>query len=210
MQELWEKYSKRIVLSVAGLAICIVWGITALVSNTQTLEFVSVESAVTSVSEEDRKEAESEATQIYVDIKGAVHSPNVYIMPAGSRLFELIEQAGGFTDDAELSSVNQAQLLSDQMMVYIYTKEEWESASQVAMHSPAEITLNEQSKLINLNTATASELQELPGIGASKADAIIAYRMENGSFQNIEELQQVSGIGNKTFERLAPLITVGP
>ena len=78
------------------------------------------------------------------------------------------------------------------------------------MHSPAEITLNEQSKLINLNTATASELQELPSIGASKADAIIAYRMENGSFQNIEELQQVSGIGNKTFERLAPLITVGP
>lgn len=210
MQELWEKYSKRIVLSVAGLAICIVWGITALVSNTQTLEFVSVESAVSSVSEEDGKEAESEATQIYVDIKGAVHSPNVYIMPAGSRLFELIEQAGGFTDDAELSSVNQAQLLSDQMMVYIYTKEEWESASQVAMHSPAETTLNEQSKLINLNTATASELQELPGIGASKADAIIAYRMENGSFQNIEELQQVSGIGNKTFERLAPLITVGP
>lgn len=210
MQELWEKYSKRIVLSVAGLAICIVWGITALVSNTQTLEFVSVESAVSTDSEEDRKEAESEATQIYVDIKGAVHSPNVYIMPEGSRLFELIEQAGGFTDDAELSSVNQAQLLSDQMMVYIYTKEEWESASQVAMHSPAEITLNEQSKLINLNTATASELQELPGIGASKADAIIAYRMENGSFQNIEELQQVSGIGNKTFERLAPLITVGP
>lgn len=150
-------------------------------------------------------ESESEPMLIYVDLKGAVQQPNVYPMEQGARVFDLIEKAGGFLPDAAQNQVNLAQLLSDQQLVYV----PFEGEESQAVETPI-ATSNNASGLINLNTATVDELQTLPGIGKSKAEAIIAHRTQNGSFQTIEALQEVKGIGAKSFEALAPLITVGP
>lgn len=160
---------------------------------------------------------EAENVIIYVDIKGAVVYPNVYALPSGSRLFDAIEMAGGLLPNAATASLNQAQLLSDQLLVYIYSLEELETEQfgevrefPPTLVSPIETAagVEEETLLVNLNTATTDELQTLPGIGPKKADAIILYREQNGSFSNIESLIEVKGIGVKIFEQLAPLIRV--
>lgn len=160
---------------------------------------------------------ELENEMIYVDVKGAVMYPNVYALPSGSRLFDVIELAGGLLPNAATHHLNQAQLLSDQLLVYIYSLEELETeglsdVSELAptLVSPIETThtINEEDLLVNLNSASAVELQTLPGIGPKKAEAIIIYRELHGSFATIEALMEVKGIGAKTFEQLAPLIRV--
>lgn len=160
---------------------------------------------------------ETENTMIYVDIKGAVMYPNVYALPMGSRLFDVIELAGGLLPHAATASLNQAQLLSDQLLVYIYSLEELEAETfgeteelPPILVSPIETAteVKQDTLQVNLNTATTDELQTLPGIGPKKADAIILYREQNGSFATIESLIEVKGIGAKTFDQLAPLIRV--
>ncbi|MCW6667493.1 ComEA family DNA-binding protein [Aerococcaceae bacterium NML190938] len=211
MQKIIEQY-KLIIIGALGsiVLLFLVWRSIA-VKQQPFVMLSSVESEVSSFSLEESSDSSEEKAPdiIYVDIKGAVKQPNVYALPSGSRLFDLIELAGGFLPEAETSVVNQAQLLSDQMLIYIHTQDEWAESGQVIIMPTHNDTTNEGTGLVNLNTADVSELQTLPGIGASKAEAIVAYRTENGSFQSIEELQQVKGIGGKTYEQLAPLITVG-
>ncbi|MCW6675173.1 ComEA family DNA-binding protein [Aerococcaceae bacterium NML171108] len=211
MQKIIEQY-KLIIIGALGsiVLLFLVWRSIA-VKQQPFVMLSSVESEVSSFSLEESSDSSEEKAPdiIYVDIKGAVKQPNVYALPSGSRLFDLIELAGGFLPEAETSVVNQAQLLNDQMLIYIHTQDEWAESGQVIIMPTHSDTTNEGFGLVNLNTANVSELQTLPGIGASKAEAIVAYRTENGSFQSIEELQQVKGIGGKTYEQLAPLITVG-
>ncbi|UUX34291.1 helix-hairpin-helix domain-containing protein [Fundicoccus culcitae] len=162
-------------------------------------------------------DTESTDTLIYVDIKGAVSYPNMYALPQGSRLFDLIEKAGGFLPDALTNQVNLAQLLDDQMMIYIYRESELTSESlldsqmQTQTIQPLMIVGPDtpaDDGLININSASQIELESLPNIGPKKAEAIIQYRTQNGSFQTIEEILNVSGIGSKTFEQLQDLIKV--
>ena len=152
-----------------------------------------------------------EITTIYVDIKGAVNKPGMYQLPIGSRVNDLIELAGGFTDQAVTQEVNLAQLLSDQMMIYIRSIDESLIMNDMDVIPSSIIVSMEEDTLnkININTANESELMNLPGIGPKKAQAIIEYRQVNGSFQCIEDIQQVSGIGAKTYEQIESLITVG-
>lgn len=156
---------------------------------------------------------------IYVDIKGAVQKPDVYALPQGSRVFDIINEAGGLTTEAADEYINLAQLLSDQMMIYVYSEEELAENQQSIgnselpfMMGTGTLPLEEESaetRLININSASASELEQLPNIGPKKAAAIIQYRNDHGSFGSIEEIMNVSGIGLKTYEQLAALITAG-
>ncbi|GIN10558.1 hypothetical protein J26TS2_04250 [Shouchella clausii] len=157
-------------------------------------------------SEEAELEEEAEDGVLVVDVKGMVASPGVYELEVGSRLFEAIEKAGGFTDSANREAVNLALRLEDEMVVYVPKEgEEEEGAGPVLA---VEMNETDHEVTININEATESDLLTLQGIGPSKAAAIIGYREENGAFATVEELMNVSGIGEKTFEALEPFIRV--
>ncbi len=155
-------------------------------------------------------EEEPEAPVIMMaDIKGAVKKPGVYEVNSGERIINLIDKAGGLQEDADPSAVNFAMKVSDEMVVYIPKKGEdiLPAGGGVALNDQTSSTGPGAGK-VNLNTATTSELETLPGIGPAKSSAILEYRESNGPFKTIEDLKSISGIGDKTFEKLKDLITV--
>lgn len=152
----------------------------------------------------------SKSDKIYVDLKGAVKHPGVYALDQGSRVFDLLEMAGGLTEDAAERALNQAQLLVDQQTLYVPTMEEWEAESQGpqanVVGSQAPLVSSPNSGKVNVNQADLAQLETLPGIGAKKAQAIIDYRTANGSFNSLEDLGKVKGIGPKMLEKLKDLV----
>lgn len=136
---------------------------------------------------------------IYVDVKGAVKNPGVYEVKETDRVLTVIEKAGGFHENADINQVNLAAKLVDGSIVYV--PKIGEQASNDNNQSPS-------NNKININNATMEELQTLTGIGPSKAEAIISYREENGPFQAVDEIKNVSGIGEKSFEKIKDNITV--
>ncbi len=154
--------------------------------------------------------AEPEVINTYkVDVKGAVQKPGVYEFITGDRVTDIIQKAGGFKNEADSKQVNMAQLVEDEMVIYIPTKgEQVDTSNQTVAESSGNVAADQTDGTINLNKATSEELQELPGIGPSKATAILQKREELGSFKNVEDLKEVTGIGDKTFEKLKELITV--
>lgn len=150
----------------------------------------------------------------FIHICGAVVCPGVYQVPEGSRLYEAISQAGGLSADACDYIVNQAQIVTDGMQIYIPTVQEAETAEgayPAAGSGAAEwVTGREQTRdgYVNINSATKEQLMTLPGIGESRAEAIIAYRQEHGGFSNVEELMNVSGIKQGVYDRLKERIRV--
>ena len=138
------------------------------------------------------------APEIKVYVNGAVHRPGVYTAAQGDRLEDVIALAGGLTAAADLSSVNLALRVSDEDHYYIPAIGETPPTS-AADTAPA---------VVNINTATADDLQTLRGIGEQKAADILHYREENGPFARVEDLLNVTGIGPKTLEDLRPFITV--
>ncbi|GAE31678.1 helix-hairpin-helix domain-containing protein [Alkalihalobacillus hemicellulosilyticus] len=133
---------------------------------------------------------------IMVDIKGEVQRPNVYSLPLGSRVYEVIELAGGLTKEADERQLNFAQVVEDEMVIYVPAFDELWDPVNIQQANGLE------TGKVFINTADEKELETLPGIGPQKAAAIIAYREENGPFRSVEELQSVSGIGEKSVERL--------
>ena len=138
---------------------------------------------------------------IFIYVCGAVRTPGVYELPAGSRVFAALEAAGGMTGQADPRSLNQAEVLEDGQQITVYTREEAEALPPVGGSG-------EDPGKVNLNTASLEELMTLPGIGEAKAGAIIAYREEHGDFQTIEEIQQVEGIKEKVFEKIKEQIEI--
>jgi competence protein ComEA len=155
-------------------------------------------------------EEEPEAPVIMMaDIKGAVKKPGVYEVNSGERIVNLIEKAGGLQEDADPSAVNFAMKVSDEMVVYIPKKgEEVPGAGGVVALNNQPGSTGSGTGKVNLNTATTNELETLPGIGPAKSSAILEYRESNGAFKTIEDLKSISGIGDKTFEKLKDLIIV--
>ena len=151
---------------------------------------------------------------VMVDVKGAVRQPGVYSLKAGARVTDAIAAAGGMTDVADSKSVNLAASLVDEAVVYVATQEENISviadkdASQGQGSNTAGGTGQNQGK-INLNTASSEELQTISGIGAKRAEDIIAYRESHGGFQSVDDLKNVSGIGDKTLDKIRDSIYVG-
>lgn len=144
---------------------------------------------------------QAEASSIWVYVCGEVKVPGVYELKAGSRIFEAIDAAGGMTEQAAQEAVNLALLLSDGQQIQIPSKDEAQKMSQEAENGTS-------NGKIQLNTATKAQLMELSGIGESKAEAILQYRLEHGNFQSIEEIKNVSGIGDALFEQIKESITV--
>lgn len=157
------------------------------------------------LSDASRETAEAEPVQeqqpIFVDVKGAVIRPGIYRAEEGERVHDLIIRAGGFSDAADERLVNLASRVTDEMVIYI---------PKAGEDSPAIADAAGERKdgMVNINKADEGELQTLPGIGPSKARAIIAYREEQGPFQKPEDVMKVSGIGGKTFERLQDSVSV--
>ncbi|MDX8364163.1 helix-hairpin-helix domain-containing protein [Cytobacillus sp. IB215665] len=140
---------------------------------------------------------------IYVDIKGAVASEGVYEMAEGSRVMDVIEQAGGVLEFADMSKVNLAQLVYDEMVLYVPKQGEENYDLQHSL-----IGKEKDKDKVDLNRATMAELESLPGIGVKKAEAILSYREEYGSFQAVEDLLKISGIGEKSLEKLLEYVVV--
>lgn len=153
--------------------------------------------ANTNVDETDNKQKE-----IYVHIDGEVVNPGLYKLTTEDRVNDLLIIAGGATDKASLKGINLAKKLEDEMKIYIPSKEE-NLTNEV--HGQSEVSSS--TGKINLNTANKDELKTLPGIGDSRADEIIRYR-ENTGFSKVEDIKNISGIGDKTYEKLKDLISV--
>lgn len=183
------------------------------VENMQTMQSSSMSSS-SSTSNVSNTVQTSNSKTITCDISGAIKHQGVYTLKNGARLQELIEAAGGITSRAQVKVINRAVLLKDQDKIYIpYKGEKVESAvttpnTNSGNNDSANSSNQAGGDKVNLNTANITELQKLTGIGEKKAEQIIAYREQNGSFQKIEDLMQVSGIGEKTFASLKDQLAI--
>lgn len=137
---------------------------------------------------------------IWVHICGQVNSPGVYSFSEGSRVFDAVEAAGGFTEHADCDSVNLAMTLEDEGKIYIASKEERNESSDKAQ--------SQSDGKINLNTATLDDLMTLPGIGEKRAESILKLREEKGSFQTVEELLDAEGIKEGIFDQIKDFVKV--
>lgn len=148
-------------------------------------------------------EQEIAAEDIVVDIKGAVHKEGVYKLAKGSRITDLIELAGGLTDQADKNAINLAEKLSDEKVIYVAKLGEnisvIKGSSAEAQSASAD---HQKSEKVHLNKASLADLQSIPGIGAKRAQDIIDVRESLGGFKSLEDLRKVSGIGAKTLEKL--------
>ncbi|WP_226566805.1 helix-hairpin-helix domain-containing protein [Bacillus stratosphericus] len=156
--------------------------------------------------EEKQDNVGNEPSSIVVEVKGAVRKPGVYMFQSDARVEEAIKRAGGFTSKADTFEINQAAKLEDSMMIYVRKQGEADTQRQTAATDTS--SGNEKSQGVNINQADATELQTINGIGPAKAEAIITYREEHGEFQQIEDLRNIPGFGDKTVERLKSQLTV--
>ncbi len=162
-----------------------------------------------------RNEAESEAIEEVINIKvyvtGAVNNPGVIELPEGSRIEDAINLSGGITDLANLSEVNLAYTLEDGQKLYIPSINEKNDTEYVSVENGEKVIEGEKSSnssKININKADIEKLKSLPGVGDALAQRIITYRNENGKFKSIEDLKNVSGIGNKKYDSLKEYIEI--
>ena len=161
-------------------------------------------------------------SKVYVDIKGSVKKPGVYQVPADSIVWDIVNLSGGFTKNAYTKNINLSQKVKDEMVIYVFSKSEMSKMNNTVKTDTACTTnvinydncitteknaTETSTSLVNINTASKEELMNVSGIGASKADSIIAYRIKT-PFSKIEDIMNVSGIGESLFEKIKKYITV--
>ena len=151
--------------------------------------------------------SEEEEQTIIVYVCGAVVNEGVYELPAGSRKSDALKEAGGYDDNALHGYVNLAEKVEDEERVYFPDYDELEELG-ILSSDTSTVTEASADTFININTADAETLKTLPGIGETKAADIVAYRESNGSFSSIEDIMNVSGIGESTFNRIKSRISV--
>ncbi len=208
-------------------------------SKSHSQQSLSLADVTSNKVETDNVEKE-ESCELMVDIKGEIYHPGLYKLACDSRILDVINLAGGSTENADTSVLNLSKKIEDEMVIIVYSKDqvanfittkEKEKEVEIACLNQSNMTngacfteedladANNQSNTseigdtpvnnsISLNTATKEELMQLPGIGESKAELIIRYREENGSFQNIEEIKNIKGIGDSIFEKIKANITL--
>lgn len=176
----------------------------------QPIDIVSQGSSVGSpdvtIMDEEGSQADSAAPAVFVHVTGAVNAPGVYELIEGARVTDAVEKAGGFSEGAATDSLNLARVLLDGEQVVVPTIDQVAQSEAVAS---AGQTTTDSSAKVNINTATLDQLDALPGIGQATAEKIIADREANGPFSSPEDLKRVSGIGDKKYEELADMISVG-
>ncbi len=215
MEAIIEKIKEyKIIVICAGLGL-VLGGFFLLKPTSQTpVTETNLQTEVTTVAKDsssekevkkEEKEESPEQELITVDVKGAVKSPGIYDLPLGSRVHDAVQKAGGLTEEADSKSLNLAQKVSDEALVYVPTKGE-EAASQQAASGTTPSSSKE--KKVNLNKAGLEELKQVKGLGGKRAQDIIDHREANGKFKSVDELKKVSGIGTKTIEKLKDYVTV--
>lgn len=208
MKTIWKKYGKivaaAVFLTVAGLYYGFVVrkeDLVRLGNDGHPIQSVWVESEVLSeVQNTPVTESSTEPIKIYVHICGEVNNPGVYELAEGSRIFEAVEAAGGFTEEAAQASLNLAQVISDEEQIVILTQDEAVEKARLEREQAAGI--------VNLNTASKEQLMTLTGIGESRAEDILRYRQESGGFQTIDEIMNVPGIKESAYLKIKDSITV--
>ena len=208
MKTIWKKYGKIVAaaafMTVAGLYYGFVVrreDLVRLGNDGHPIQNVWMESEVSDeVQSAPVTESSTEPIKIYVHICGEVNNPGVYELAEGSRIFEAVEAAGGFTEEAAQASLNLAQVISDEEQIVILTQDEAEEKARLEREQAAGI--------VNLNTASKEQLMTLPGIGESRAEDILRYRQESGGFQAIEEIMNVPGIKESAYLKIKDSITV--
>lgn len=161
----------------------------------------------------DSAAAPETSTDIVIcDVSGAVKNPKVVELKKGERIGDAIEAAGGLTSKADISNINRAAIVKDGDKILIPEAGSSNDSSNTVnhTHNPSENIENTQtaSGKININSADSTALQQIPGVGPVTADKILEYRNQNGSFSNLEELKNINGIGDKTFEKMKDQITL--
>lgn len=154
-----------------------------------------------SLSEQSEIVSEEAAKKIYVHIVGEIKNPGVYTFEKNPRVIEVVDAAGGFTSQAARSGVNQAEIVEDGVQITIESKKSLKKKR-------AKEDKDGSSETIDINTATKEELMTLPGIGESKALAILTYRETEGRFQTIEDIMKITGIKNGVFDKIKAFIRV--
>ncbi len=184
------KTLKKYYLAVIVMVISIIGLVVMMDNENETVVFSPVSS----------NEQIEEIKYIYVDIKGEVMNPGVYKVEEFTRLFQIIALAGGVTGDADVLAFNFSTRLRDEQVVYI---------PSIGEDFPmiTEVIENIDDGIVNINTATITQLDTLPGIGPATAQSIIDYRDENGDFETVEDLIEVAGIGEATMNEIRELIT---
>ena len=184
---------------------------------------------------EEPNKKDNQKENVFVDIKGAIANPGVYELEQNKKVIDVVNLAGGFLENANTQTINLAKKVTNEMVIIIYTNEEIklamteEKTAKVIDNTCVcpvlkndacinknetkknKATSNEQETIIepiNINTATVSDFDKLPGIGASKAESIVQYREKNGPFEKIEDLKEISGIGDALFEKIKDYITI--
>ncbi|HFI0394955.1 TPA: helix-hairpin-helix domain-containing protein [Streptococcus suis] len=211
--EMLKEYKWQIALpAAAGLLLTtfLIFSQPAKSDQTGLTDFPQIEqtSSSSELVEETSTKVSEEPSQLVVDVKGAVAKPGLYTLEAGARVNDAVEAAGGLTSQADPKSINLAQKLSDEAVVYVASKDENISVVASATASSAMSPEGKNTSLVNLNTATEADLQTISGIGAKRAADIIAYREVNGGFKSVDDLNNVSGIGDKTMESIRSYVTV--
>ncbi len=170
---------------------------------------ISQSSEASSSDGDDTQESGQQNQYVVVHVSGAVAAPGVYSLPAGNRVNDAVQAAGGFSQDASTSCVNLARQIQDGEQIIISTQEQAEQSQSSAAGTATSIDASQGSNSkININTADATKLQELQGIGPSTAQAIIDYRTQNGNFKTIEDIKEVSGIGDGKYSKIEASICV--
>lgn len=179
------------------------------------------------INKKKEKQPSQESTIKYqVDIKGEVISPGIYTMDSSSRVIDVIKAAGGLTENANTSVINLSKKITDEMVIIVYSNnevEDFKKTKELEEQVSSKCKQNDKyglendacissdtklESLISLNDATVADLIKLPGIGEAKANDIISYRNEHGPFENIEDLKNVSGIGENLFAKIKDYLTI--
>ena len=220
------RYRKQIII---GIGILISIAITLIIILNNRKQEEPKLDALINIKEETKLKKNVENTEIHykVDVKGEVNNPGIYTLNENSRVIDAIELAGGFTENANTTTINLSKKITDEMVIIIYsntevedfkhTKEVEKRVIESCIQKDEESLKNDacinftnelNNSLISLNTASLEELMSLSGIGETKAKDIIAYREENGGFKAIEEIMNVSGIGESLFAKIKENITI--
>ena len=200
--------NKKKILIIIGVVMAVIASsVYYFVNNYNEQEFFPEENIEDFANEEISKEDEKESLEeekIIVHVAGEVTKPGVISLKEGARVIDAINEAGGATQNADLSKINLAYVLSDAEKVYIPSVNEKDNNDTLGTSG----YVGEQKVMVNINTANESELQKVPGIGQTIASRIVEYRKKNGKFKTIEDIQNVSGIGTSKFSKIREYICV--
>jgi len=176
-------------------------------------EYIDVNNEIANLTNEEIMEETEEGEEIILHVIGAVKNPGIVKIKEGSRIVDVIEAAGGITEDADISKINLAYIIEDGQKIFVPSRadEITEETEYVTSESGDNIIVDDnegENSMVNINKATQTELETLPGIGPAMALRIIEHREENGNFENIEEIKNVKGIGDAKFENIKNNICV--